>query len=208
MRGGAGAGAGSEVKWLGLPLYERETRRVVDLHEEDTFGGDKGEDEDGDEEGDENEVKNEGEGEGTGRKRKRGSGKVELETTFYNGFSRKGGSSASLRKRALLDSEDEEDEEEGEERGSNNSNELKFYIGDTVLVKTQARLPSIGVIIAVWEVHRKVSDEGEDVGGEEKTYKKVRVQWFLRPSELPSVRASRDHFQVCAFSIVERRLLN
>ena len=203
MRGGAGAGAGSEVKWLGLPLYERETRRVIDLHEEDTFGGDKGEDED------EDEVKDEGEGEGTERKRKRGSGKVELETTFYNGFSRKGGSSSSLRKRALLDSEDEEeDEEEEEERSSNNSNELKFYIGDTVLVKTQARLPSIGVIIAVWEVHRKVSDEGEDVGGEEKTYKKVRVQWFLRPSELPSVRASRDHFQVCTFSIVERRLLN
>ena len=78
MRGGAGAGAGSEVKWLGLPLYERETRRVVDLHEEDTFGGDEDEEEE-----EEEEVKDEGEGEGTGRKRKRGSGKVELETTFY-----------------------------------------------------------------------------------------------------------------------------
>ena len=143
-----------EISWLGIPIYERETR-ATDLHEEDTFDSD-----------------------------------TELQTTFYNGFSKQTSASAS-----------------GPSKGPGRSKRLveeksKFYIGDTVLVKTQAKLPSIGVIIAIWEVHAKDDDddeaantrnrrkgkgeeEDEEEEGVPKVYQKVKVQWFLRPSELP-----------------------
>ncbi|THH07206.1 hypothetical protein EW145_g3541 [Phellinidium pouzarii] len=67
------------------------------------------------------------------------------------------------------------------------NDESKFYVGDTVLVKTQAKLPSVGVIVAMWEVRSK--DDTKDV------YKKVKIHWFLRPTELPSVRAKREHLE-------------
>ena len=79
----------------------------------------------------------------------------ESETVFYNGFTKDLGSTKSR----------------------------DFYLGDTVLVKTHGKLPSVGVIVAMWEVRL----------AEEVSYEQIKVQWFLRPTELPNVRARREH---------------
>ena len=102
---------------------------------------------------------------------------VEIETVFYNAFTRE-----EPRKKGKRKKHDDEVKEEP----------TLFNVGETVLVKTQAKLPSIGVIAAMWEVHEKNPPEGEDV----KSIMKVKVHWFLRPSELPNVRARRDHLAV------------
>ncbi|OCB88170.1 P-loop containing nucleoside triphosphate hydrolase protein [Sanghuangporus baumii] len=86
----------------------------------------------------------------------------ETETAFYNGFS----------------------------RADRNGNTTEFEIGDTVLVKTQAKLPSVGAIVAMWEVRPK--NDGDD----ETVYQKIKVHWFLRHAELPKVRAKRKYLDV------------
>ncbi|KAL5486260.1 ORC1 [Sanghuangporus weigelae] len=83
----------------------------------------------------------------------------ETETVFYNGFS----------------------------RADRNGNTAEFEIGDTVLVKTQAKLPSVGVIVAMWEVRPKNDSDDETV------HQKIKVHWFLRHTELPKVRAKREY---------------
>ncbi|KAJ3794984.1 P-loop containing nucleoside triphosphate hydrolase protein [Lentinula aff. detonsa] len=59
-----------------------------------------------------------------------------------------------------------------------------YAIGDTVLVSSNNRLPSIAVIVDMWET---------DLGRENIQSMRVRVHWFDRPSELPSIRAKRYH---------------
>jgi origin recognition complex subunit 1 len=72
-----------------------------------------------------------------------------------------------------------------------------FAVGDTILVDTPSiyptvRRPSIGVIISMWEIFWSgADDEDEQRGGQD--HMRVRVHWFLRPTELASVRARRDH---------------
>ncbi|KII85243.1 hypothetical protein PLICRDRAFT_45427 [Plicaturopsis crispa FD-325 SS-3] len=60
-----------------------------------------------------------------------------------------------------------------------------YTLGDTVLVKSTSRTPSIGVIVALWEL-RSTEDE-------EDRKARVKIHWFLRPTQLPSVRAKREH---------------
>lgn len=72
-----------------------------------------------------------------------------------------------------------------------------FSIGDTVLIKTDTlyrmhRPPSVGVILAMWET--KVKDQ--EVDEYKSAAMRVRVHWFLRPTELASIRARRDHMKV------------
>jgi origin recognition complex subunit 1 len=62
----------------------------------------------------------------------------------------------------------------------------KFSIGDTVLLATNARRPSIGVIIALWQVSRAETD----------LQMLARVHWFIRPTELAQSRAKREHLEV------------
>ena len=62
----------------------------------------------------------------------------------------------------------------------------KFSIGDTVLLATNIRRPSVGVIIALWEVSRPVTD----------TQMFAKVHWFLRPTELARSRMKREHLDV------------
>ncbi|KLO07957.1 P-loop containing nucleoside triphosphate hydrolase protein [Schizopora paradoxa] len=88
-------------------------------------------------------------------------------TTFYNGFSRS---------------------EMVKENRKKVLQEFEYEVGDTVLVKTQTKQPSIGVIVAVWEV-----TSGNEEEDSERKFKKVKVHWFLRPEELASVRARRAH---------------
>ncbi len=66
--------------------------------------------------------------------------------------------------------------------------ELK--IGDTVLVElgggSTSREPSVAVVTGVWKV----------MIGEEVFCVNVGVHWFVRPSQLPRVRAAREHLEV------------
>jgi origin recognition complex subunit 1 len=77
-----------------------------------------------------------------------------------------------------------------------------YVIGDTVLIHTGAKLDSVGVIVALWETRFRHSPEGDsdDEDGDENeeadTRMKAKVHWFLRPSQLATVRAKRDHAEV------------
>lgn len=61
-----------------------------------------------------------------------------------------------------------------------------FSLGDTVLLATNVKKPSVGIIIALWEVSRPVTD----------SQVLAKVHWFLRPSELAQLRAKRGHLPV------------
>lgn len=61
-----------------------------------------------------------------------------------------------------------------------------FKVGDTVLVDTNAKQPSVAVIAAIWRVQP----------GNIQPYIRVLVHWFIRPVELAGVRANRDHLEV------------
>jgi origin recognition complex subunit 1 len=75
----------------------------------------------------------------------------------------------------------------GKGKGKGKGGEVETYkIGDTVLVASVNRLPSVGVIIGLWE------NCWEDVG-EETRKMRVKIHWFLRPTELAGIRAKRDH---------------
>ncbi|EIN10097.1 P-loop containing nucleoside triphosphate hydrolase protein [Punctularia strigosozonata HHB-11173 SS5] len=83
----------------------------------------------------------------------------------------------------------------GKSKGAAKAPEItqRFAVGDTILVDTPSiyptiRKPSIGVIVSMWRV---IWHGEEDV--DEQATMRVRVHWFLRPTELASVRARRDH---------------
>ena len=61
-----------------------------------------------------------------------------------------------------------------------------FSLGDTVLLATNVKRPSVGIIIALWEVSRPVTD----------SQILAKVHWFLRPTELARLRAKRGHLPV------------
>lgn len=63
----------------------------------------------------------------------------------------------------------------------------EFSIGDTVLLATNVRRPSVGIIIALWEVSRPLTD----------AQMFAKVHWFLRPTELARSRKKREHLKVC-----------
>ncbi|KAI0276286.1 P-loop containing nucleoside triphosphate hydrolase protein [Russula aff. rugulosa BPL654] len=61
----------------------------------------------------------------------------------------------------------------------------KYSIGDTVLLATNLQRPSIGVIIALWEVSRHVAH----------SQMFANIHWFLRPAELARTRTKREHLE-------------
>lgn len=70
-----------------------------------------------------------------------------------------------------------------------------FEVGDTVLVKTQStRHPSVGVIASMWEF------QGKEIREDDSPQMMVRVHWFQHPSELPRIRAKREHLEVSGTS--------
>lgn len=79
--------------------------------------------------------------------------------------------------------------------------EDEIQLGDTVLVETSGKRPSVGVVVAMWGIKLETrastfgEDETEDVEEEEEKLR-VRIHWFTQPSELPTVRAKRDHLPV------------
>lgn len=65
-----------------------------------------------------------------------------------------------------------------------------FGVGDTVCVSTgTAKYESVGVIASMWELR---TDESEGAS----TNMFIRIHWFQRPIELPSVRPRREHTDV------------
>ena len=79
-------------------------------------------------------------------------------------------------------------------RGDTDETEM-YEVGDTVLINSSAKLPSIGVITSMWELKRK--GHGGDDEREPEDLINVKVHWFLRPTELPRIRAHRVYYEVC-----------
>ncbi|KAG6918327.1 hypothetical protein DXG01_015185 [Tephrocybe rancida] len=78
-------------------------------------------------------------------------------------------------------------------RQKGDSTMATYGLGDTVLVETDglSRIrspPSIAIILAMWETRRKGDDEPSDP-----SKMRVRLQWFLRPTELGGHGAKRAH---------------
>ena len=75
--------------------------------------------------------------------------------------------------------------------------ELQTYrVGSTVMVETdimdlRKRPPSIGVIVAMWQLRTKGEDAVDDPAK-----MRIRIHWFLRPSEMAAVRANRQTEEV------------
>jgi origin recognition complex subunit 1 len=83
-------------------------------------------------------------------------------------------------------------------RGKNSAgDEAKVYKpGDVILVETdvlyrQKKPPSVAVIVSMWEV----KPVGQDISGDPDKMR-LRVHWFLRPSELAAIRQKREHAEV------------
>ncbi|KAF7303122.1 Origin recognition complex subunit 1 [Mycena kentingensis (nom. inval.)] len=78
------------------------------------------------------------------------------------------------------------------ERGA----KTRFAVGDVVAVQTMGvynvdKKPSIAVIVAMWEL---VVDGGEAARDDKNVGQMMaRIHWFLRPSELATIRAKREH---------------
>ncbi|KAJ6619997.1 P-loop containing nucleoside triphosphate hydrolase protein [Mycena sp. CBHHK59/15] len=88
------------------------------------------------------------------------------------------------------------------ERKNHGSSSTTFRVGDTVMVPTQAvykrdKAPSIAVIVAMWDLVLKDTDEDEKDEEEDEVASQmmVRVHWFLRPAELAAIRAKREHVE-------------
>jgi origin recognition complex subunit 1 len=110
--------------------------------------------------------------------------KEALQTFFYNTFTMK-------RKVASLS---------GGGRGAVKLAHRIYNVGDTVLIETDSmylvkRPPSVGVIIAMWQI-KEVAELTADPNK-----MRVRIHWFLRPKEMASIRAKRQHKDVCFFTI-------
>lgn len=105
----------------------------------------------------------------------------ELTTDFYGGFEvtgkRRVGRFAKYTRGVNNRSNGKGKTEEAEEWNK---------VGDTVLVTSANKLPSVGVIVGMWE-NRWKTEEGKD------TQKmRIKIHWFLRPTELAGIRAKRE----------------
>lgn len=104
-----------------------------------------------------------------------------FQTEFYEGFSRKNPRYTFKRGKGTKRT-----------RKSGSEEMASFKLGDTVQVDTSARLPSIGVIMSMWEVKPIETNIVLD----ETRRPRIKVHWFLRPSEFPSLRPNRQHAEV------------
>lgn len=111
-------------------------------------------------------------------------------TRFYSAFTCK---SAAVGKRAAR-VYGRANKGKDRERTINNDITETYQVGDTVLVQTASKVPSIATIVAVLAV----AEEGRP----DKHGCRIMVHWFVRQNELPRIRAQRDQQQVriCASS--------
>lgn len=121
----------------------------------------------------------------------------DLETVFYHAFEM---DKAPMKKKYRGGGKGKKDEGSGS---------LHTYsVGDTVLIETDVlsrvrRPPSVGVILGMWETRTK----GEEEEDHDPAKMRMRVHWFLRPAELASIRAKRDHMKVCGSALSQIRRL-
>lgn len=122
-----------------------------------------------------------------------------LETVFYNGLSMKT-QKAKIYRSGKYNAKKRKIEETRQ----------IYHVGDTILIETDTlyrvrRPPSVAVIVAMWECRSK------DVFAAQVDSRKmrIRVHWFLRPTELASIRAKREHAEVrsTAISYLDRGLM-
>ena len=110
--------------------------------------------------------------------------KEAFETFFYNAFKMK-------RKVASLS---------GGRRGAVKLAHRIYNVGDTVLIETDSmylvkRPPSVGVIVAMWQIKGNAQETADP------NKMRVRIHWFLRPKEMASIRAKRQHEEVWFFTV-------
>lgn len=96
-----------------------------------------------------------------------------VQTHFYNSFSQD-----DFPKKAV--------KVYGKAKHPSHVNTGVFKVGDTVLIDNSSRDPSIAVVTGIW----KVKHEDKEI------CLNVSVHWFVRPSELPAIRADRRHEEV------------
>ncbi|KAF6760325.1 replication control protein 1 [Ephemerocybe angulata] len=102
-------------------------------------------------------------------------------TVFYSAFTIKVSKPKQLRTKQASGGDDDE--------------VRTFRLGDTITIETdtlsrQRRPPSVAVIVSMWEVRKG----GEELTREHDSSKmRLRVHWFLRPSELAAIREKREH---------------
>ncbi|KAL1740855.1 P-loop containing nucleoside triphosphate hydrolase protein [Schizophyllum fasciatum] len=97
----------------------------------------------------------------------------ETTTVFYSAFERRASTQAGA----------------GRGKRAADAPGVVFKVGDTVSVASLRPVASIGVIVAMWETSKL-----DDIDEETHPRQKVRIHWFLRPSELAKCGAKRDHF--------------
>lgn len=107
----------------------------------------------------------------------------EIQTHFYEAFAKQK-ASASLKSR-------------GKGGKTAPAGEVETYsLGDTVLAQTWTmaarKVPSVAVIVDMWETDPIGEDDERD--GQARMH--LLVHWFLRASDLPAIRAKRDHSEV------------
>lgn len=157
-------------RWTSDPIHSRPSIRHDFIDDRDWEKA-KGDDGDGDDEGEED-----------GRT---------IMTDFYDAFvvvgKKNAGKFTRFRKGV--------DNRKKKGKGKAKENEELYEIGDTILVTSANKLPSVGVIVGMWE------NRWEDERGEEMRRMVVKVHWFLRPTELPGIRAKREHAVVCMMSV-------
>lgn len=106
------------------------------------------------------------------------------QTVFYAAFSLKKPNSKQQRAKGRILSDDI----------------TTYKVGDTITVETdtlsrQRRPPSVAVIVSMWEVRRK--NEVHALAPHAQISRmRIRVHWFLRPSELAAIRQKREHAPV------------
>jgi origin recognition complex subunit 1 len=153
--------------WSGDPIHERPTIR------EDLFDAERDQWDDDDDEG-ENDDK-------------------ELKTIFYGSFSKSNVAARRYQRKGRP---------RAKTKGGKDRSLREFKVGDAVLIDTGkgSRLPSIGVIVAMWETQGLDNEGGDDEDDDEDEEggkgMKVKIHWFLRPSQLAGIRAKRDHVEV------------
>lgn len=103
-----------------------------------------------------------------------------IETVFYSAFCMRSQKARQYR---------------GEKRTSSSGQET-FRVGDTVTIETDTfyrkrKPPSVAVIVSMWYTRSKGENDGEAELDSSKF--RLRVHWFLRPTEMPSIRAKREH---------------
>ena len=83
----------------------------------------------------------------------------------------------------------------GGRRGAVKLLQRTYHVGDTVLIETDSiylmkRPPSVGVIVAMWQINGNAQEAADP------NKMRVRIHWFLRPKEMATIRAKRQHKEV------------